>query len=196
MFRNQRNQEKAEILNVMEERMEERINIKDNNTLSYIFIGMIEGKGALKCEDPENPENNFVLEFKEVDGLIDIERYDTVATQDILPSNINTILLGISEKPAEVIAAIKEDLMTIESTLMEVTEEAANYGYDIGFMQTEGLTYGYYGSADGTPILRVTMLLNVDDNGEYSVTFKYATDVEVNMSYKNDFKRRSSLRIN
>lgn len=194
--RNFKNQEKMEIQQELEARLEERLNIKDNTTLSYIFIALITGKGALKCEDYQNPDNSFVLEFKEVDGLIDIERYDTVATQDILPHNIKSIIMGLSEKPDEVMEAIKQDLVTIESTLMEVVEAAADGGYDIDFMQTEGLTYGYYGSTDGTPILRITMLLNVDDNGEYSVTFKYATDVEVNMSYKNDFKRRSSLRIN
>ena len=170
---------------------------RDSIAIESILSGLIKSKGSLNC-GVNSLEDDVILNFNNINGLIEISRYDNPIYEDVIPEiTINSAkLFSANRNFEETLQKLKSDIVTIENILIDtVSQLLQQYTLDdLEFLQLTGLTFGYPVSNDKTPLLRITAVVDVDDSGA-TVIFKYATDVLTNMGFKNDGKRGSSLRI-
>lgn len=182
--------DKMMVVRELNNRLDGSLNITVPSAIENVVSSLLVSNGALRIE-PED-DKAFTLEFSSTDGMINIDRYDSSYTEDVLPANFNAILLStIQMSPEDVIDGIKEDIANIEQTLIDVLNSAYESGLDITFAYIDGLTYGYCPSADRNPALLITLQLVEDDNDGTECVFKYSTDMHINVEYKNDSRRRS-----
>lgn len=167
-------------------------------TLEIMLSSLIVSKGSLNCGE-NSLGDQVILNFNNINGLIEISRYNNIITEDVIPETAYSAskMLSSDSKVSEVVEAIKEDLVAIEDSLVRVITLAYD-NYDaslLQFLYMTGVTFCYPVTENQTPLLRITAVLADDEEGGTVVIFKYATDVVTNMSFKDDGLRGSSLRI-
>lgn len=181
---------KLTVMRELSNRLDGNLNITVPSAIENVVSSLLVSNGALRIE-PED-DKPFTLEFSSTDGMINIDRYESAYTEDVLPANFNAILLStIQMSPEDVIDGMKEDIANIEQTLMDTISDAHDRGMDITFAFIDGLTYGYCPSPDKNPALLITLQLVEAEDGDVECIFKYSTDMHINVEYKNDSRRRS-----
>lgn len=167
----------------------------DNSELIYFLVALMQGKGIIKREFPEL-ETSIELEFKNVNGIPSIKRYDIVGNET-LPPTLENVVLHLQGDVETHINNFVQDLVNIEQALFTVISDAMQQELNLSFLSTEGLTYRYYtnpGSPNGDiGPLRITAMLIKDEDDDDVLIFKYSTDNAINISFKSDIERTSQL---
>lgn len=182
---------KQEMEAFVEQELYDGLNIKDNATLVYVLVSLIQSGAKLHCLDKAR-EANFWIMLRSTNGIPVVSRYETTDAEEYTDAiRLVGETHGISTEA--LISNFKEDLISIETVLYNTLLRAYDEGYDIGFAFVEGLTYRYFSSGDSTGPLRITANLVEGKSGDIEVIFKYSTDNNVNMAFKNDKSRGSKL---
>jgi hypothetical protein len=178
------------------EQLEGGLTWTDNNQLSYLITGLIQG-GAVLHAEAKDIDSTISLQFKNVNGIPSIKRYN-VQDDTRIPENIKLIIAqfkGATSK--DYIDSLLYDLMLIENKLMEAIGLCIESGENADFLQSEGITYRLYTdlakqeAAIGP--LRIAAFVVTDEHGEATVVYKYSTDNSVNMAFKSDVEHTSVL---
>nr|DAK99351.1 MAG TPA: hypothetical protein [Caudoviricetes sp.] len=167
----------------------------DNSELIYFLVALMEGKAIIRREFPEL-ESSIELEFKNVNGIPSIKRYDVIGNE-FLPPTLENVVVHLQGDVETHINNFVQDLINIEQALFTTINQAMSQGYDLSFLRSEGLTYRYF-TNPGTPNddigpLRVTAMMITDEDGDDILIFKYSTDNAINISLKSDIERTSQL---
>lgn len=167
----------------------------DNSELIYFLVALMEGKAVIKREFPEL-ESNIELEFKNVNGIPSIKRYDVIGNE-FLPPTLENVVVHLQGDVETHINNFVQDLINIEQALFTTINQAMQQGYDLSFLRSEGLTYRYFTNPgapnDDIGPLRVTAMMITDEDGDDILIFKYSTDNAINISLKSDIERTSQL---
>lgn len=167
----------------------------DNSELIYFLVALMEGKAIIKREFPEL-ESSIELEFKNVNGIPSIKRYDVIGNE-FLPPTLENVVVHLQGDVETHINNFVQDLINIEQALFTTINQAMQQGYDLSFLRSEGLTYRYFTNPgapnDDIGPLRVTAMMITDEDGDDILIFKYSTDNAINISLKSDIERTSQL---
>ena len=167
----------------------------DNSELIYFLVALMEGKAVIKREFPEL-ESDIELEFKNVNGIPSIKRYDVIGNE-FLPPTLENVVVHLQGDVETHINNFVQDLINIEQALFTTINQAMQQGYDLSFLRSEGLTYRYFTNPgapnDDIGPLRVTAMMITDEDGDDILIFKYSTDNAINISLKSDIERTSQL---
>ena len=167
----------------------------DNSELIYFLVALMEGKAVIKREFPEL-ESSIELEFKNVNGIPSIKRYDVIGNE-FLPPTLENVVVHLQGDVETHINNFVQDLINIEQALFTTINQAMSQGYDLSFLRSEGLTYRYFTNPgapnDDIGPLRVTAMMITDEDGDDVLIFKYSTDNAINISLKSDIERTSQL---
>ena len=167
----------------------------DNSELIYFLVALMEGKAVIKREFPEL-ESDIELEFKNVNGIPSIKRYDVIGNE-FLPPTLENVVVHLQGDVETHINNFVQDLINIEQALFTTINQAMSQGYDLSFLRSEGLTYRYFTNPgapnDDIGPLRVTAMMITDEDGDDILIFKYSTDNAINISLKSDIERTSQL---
>ena len=167
----------------------------DNNELIYLLVALMQGKAIIKRNFPEL-EADIELEFKNINGIPSIKRYDVVGAES-LPATLENIIVHLQGDVDTHIDSFVQDLINIESALYSTINQAMNQNLDLSFLRSEGLTYRYFTNPasqnDDIGPLRVTAMMIVDEDGDDVLIFKYSTDNAINIAFKSDIERTSQL---
>lgn len=167
----------------------------DNSELIYFLVALMEGKAVIKREFPEL-ESSIELEFKNVNGIPSIKRYDVIGNE-FLPPTLENVVVHLQGDVETHINNFVQDLINIEQALFTTINQAMQQGYDLSFLRSEGLTYRYFTNPgapnDDIGPLRVTAMMITDEDGDDVLIFKYSTDNAINISLKSDIERTSQL---
>ena len=155
----------------------------------------MEGKAIIRREFPEL-ESSIELEFKNVNGIPSIKRYDVIGNE-FLPPTLENVVVHLQGDVETHINNFVQDLINIEQALFTTINQAMQQGYDLSFLRSEGLTYRYFTNPgapnDDIGPLRVTAMMITDEDGDDILIFKYSTDNAINISLKSDIERTSQL---
>lgn len=167
----------------------------DNSELIYFLVALMEGKAIIRREFPEL-ESSIELEFKNVNGIPSIKRYDVIGNE-FLPPTLENVVVHLQGDAETHINNFVQDLINIEQALFTTINQAMSQGYDLSFLRSEGLTYRYFTNPgapnDDIGPLRVTAMMITDEDGDDILIFKYSTDNAINISLKSDIERTSQL---
>ena len=167
----------------------------DNSELIYFLVALMEGKAIIRREFPEL-ESSIELEFKNVNGIPSIKRYDVIGNE-FLPPTLENVVVHLQGDVETHINNFVQDLINIEQALFTTINQAMSQGYDLSFLRSEGLTYRYFTNPgapnDDIGPLRVTAMMITDEDGDDVLIFKYSTDNAINISLKSDIERTSQL---
>ena len=167
----------------------------DNSELIYLLVALMQGRAVIKRSFPEL-ETDIELEFKNVNGIPSIKRYDVIGNES-LPPTLENVVVHLQGDLETHINSFVQDLVNIEQALFNVINQAMQQGYDVSFLKSEGLTYRYFTNPgapnDDIGPLRVTAMLIKDEDGDDILIFKYSTDNAINISFKSDIERTSQL---
>nr|DAU69281.1 MAG TPA: hypothetical protein [Bacteriophage sp.] len=167
----------------------------DNSELIYFLVALMEGKAIIRREFPEL-ESSIELEFKNVNGIPSIKRYDVIGNE-FLPPTLENVVVHLQGDVETHINNFVQDLINIEQALFTTINQAMQQGYDLSFLRSEGLTYRYFTNPgapnDDIGPLRVTAMMITDEDGDDILIFKYSTDNAINISLKSDIERTSQL---
>ena len=167
----------------------------DNSELIYFLVALMEGKAIIRREFPEL-ESSIELEFKNVNGIPSIKRYDVIGNE-FLPPTLENVVVHLQGDVETHINNFVQDLRNIEQALFTTINQAMQQGYDLSFLRSEGLTYRYFTNPgapnDDIGPLRVTAMMITDEDGDDILIFKYSTDNAINISLKSDIERTSQL---
>lgn len=167
----------------------------DNSELIYFLVALMEGKAIIRREFPEL-ESSIELEFKNVNGIPSIKRYDVIGNE-FLPPTLENVVVHLQGDVETHINNFVQDLINIEQALFTTINQAMSQGYDLSFLRSEGLTYRYFTNPgapnDDIGPLRVTAMMITDEDGDDILIFKYSTDNAINISLKSDIERTSQL---
>ena len=167
----------------------------DNSELIYFLVALMEGKAIIRREFPEL-ESSIELEFKNVNGIPSIKRYDVIGNE-FLPPTLENVVVHLQGDVETHINNFVQDLINIEQALFTTINQAMQQGYDLSFLRSEGLTYRYFTNPgvpnDDIGPLRVTAMMITDEDGDDVLIFKYSTDNAINISLKSDIERTSQL---
>lgn len=167
----------------------------DNSELIYFLVALMEGKAIIRREFPEL-ESSIELEFKNVNGIPSIKRYDVIGNE-FLPPTLENVVVHLQGDVETHINNFVQDLINIEQALFTTINQAMQQGYDLSFLRSEGLTYRYFTNPgapnDDIGPLRVTAMMISDEDGDDILIFKYSTDNAINISLKSDIERTSQL---
>ena len=167
----------------------------DNSELIYFLVALMEGKAIIRREFPEL-ESSIELEFKNVNGIPSIKRYDVIGIE-FLPPTLENVVVHLQGDVETHINNFVQDLINIEQALFTTINQAMQQGYDLSFLRSEGLTYRYFTNPgapnDDIGPLRVTAMMITDEDGDDILIFKYSTDNAINISLKSDIERTSQL---
>lgn len=167
----------------------------NNSELIYFLVALMEGKAVIKREFPEL-ETEIELEFKNVNGIPSIKRYDVIGSEN-LPPTLENVVVHLQGDVETHVTNFVQDLVNIEQALFTTINQAIQQGYDLSFLRSEGLTYRYYTNPgapnDDIGPLRITAMMIVDEDGDDILIFKYSTDNAINISLKSDIERTSQL---
>lgn len=167
----------------------------DNSELIYFLVALMEGKAIIRREFPEL-ESDIELEFKNVNGIPSIKRYDVIGNE-FLPPTLENVVVHLQGDVETHINNFVQDLINIEQALFTTINQAMSQGYDLSFLRSEGLTYRYFTNPgapnDDIGPLRVTAMMITDEDGDDILIFKYSTDNAINISLKSDIERTSQL---
>ena len=167
----------------------------DNSELIYFLVALMEGKAIIRREFPEL-ESSIELEFKNVNGIPSIKRYDVIGNE-FLPPTLENVVIHLQGDVETHINNFVQDLINIEQALFTTINQAMQQGYDLSFLRSEGLTYRYFTNPgapnDDIGPLRVTAMMITDEDGDDILIFKYSTDNAINISLKSDIERTSQL---
>lgn len=167
----------------------------DNSELIYFLVALMEGKAIIRREFPEL-ESSIELEFKNVNGIPSIKRYDVIGNE-FLPPTLENVVVHLQGDVETHINNFVQDLINIEQALFTTINQAMQQGYDLSFLRSEGLTYRYFTNPgapnDDIGPLRVTAMMITDEDDDDILIFKYSTDNAINISLKSDIERTSQL---
>jgi len=167
----------------------------DNSELIYFLVALMEGKAIIRREFPEL-ESSIELEFKNVNRIPSIKRYDVIGNE-FLPPTLEKVVVHLQGDVETHINNFVQDLINIEQALFTTINQAMQQGYDLSFLRSEGLTYRYFTNPgapnDDIGPLRVTAMMITDEDGDDILIFKYSTDNAINISLKSDIERTSQL---
>lgn len=167
----------------------------DNSELIYFLVALMEGKAIIRREFPEL-ESSIELEFKNVNGIPSIKRYDVIGNE-FLPPTLENVVVHLQGDVETHINNFVQDLINVEQALFTTINQAMQQGYDLSFLRSEGLTYRYFTNPgapnDDIGPLRVTAMMITDEDGDDILIFKYSTDNAINISLKSDIERTSQL---
>lgn len=167
----------------------------DNSELIYFLVALMEGKAIIRREFPEL-ESSIELEFKNVNGIPSIKRYDVIGNE-FLPPTLENVVVHLQGDVETHINNFVQDLINIEQALFTTINQAMQQGYDLSFLRSEGLTYRYFTNPgapnDDIGPLRVTAMMITDEDDDDVLIFKYSTDNAINISLKSDIERTSQL---
>jgi len=167
----------------------------DNSELIYFLVALMEGKAIIRREFPEL-ESSIELEFKNVNGIPSIKRYDVIGNE-FLPPTLENVVVHLQGDVETHINNFVQDLINIEQALFTTINQAMSQGYDLSFLRSEGLTYRYFTNPgapnDDIGPLRVTAMMITDEDCDDVLIFKYSTDNAINISLKSDIERTSQL---
>lgn len=167
----------------------------DNGELIYFLVALMEGKAVIKRQFPEL-QAEIELEFKNINGIPSIKRYDVIGDEN-LPPTLENVVVHLQGDVETHVNNFVQDLINIEQALYTTINQAMQQGYDLTFLRSEGLTYRYYTNPgapnDDIGPLRVTAMMIVDEVGDDILIFKYSTDNAINISLKSDIERTSQL---
>lgn len=167
----------------------------NNNELIYLLVALMQGKAIIKRSYPEL-ETDIELEFKNINGIPVIKRYDVVGNEN-LPPTLENIVVHLQGDVETHVENFVQDLVNIENALYRVVGQAMQQNYDLSFLRSEGLTYRYF--TDPTAVnddigpLRITAMMIKDEDGDDILIFKYSTDNAINIAFKSDIERTSQL---
>ena len=167
----------------------------NNNELIYLLVALMQGKAIIKRSYPEL-ETDIELEFKNINGIPVIKRYDVVGNEN-LPPTLENIVVHLQGDVETHVENFVQDLVNIENALYNVVGQAMQQNLDLSFLRSEGLTYRYF--TDPTAVnddigpLRITAMMIKDEDGDDILIFKYSTDNAINIAFKSDIERTSQL---
>lgn len=167
----------------------------NNNELIYLLVALMQGKAIIKRSYPEL-ETDIELEFKNINGIPVIKRYDVVGNES-LPPTLENIVVHLQGDVETHVENFVQDLVNIENALYSVVGQAMQQNLDLSFLRSEGLTYRYF--TDPTAVnddigpLRITAMMIKDEDGDDILIFKYSTDNAINIAFKSDIERTSQL---
>lgn len=194
---NRKAQTKKELEKYVAGELKDVLVLKNNTNLTLAFVALIQGNGVLHCEN-EELDSNFTLAFSDINGIPNIQRYDVLEEKDITPDKLSNMSDMLGQKTEHFVETLKQDLCVIEAYLYEGVKMALedldnDSQYDISFLEVEGLSYGYFTDDVSTPTIRITALIDTNEDDELEVIYKYSTDNAINMAFKNDADRISKI---